>query len=200
MILASDRISELLIDLVGYSWIMALTSPATRFPQPLITFPAIVNDYAARTVATGVVALTATYVVTGSGWLLLPLVYGFWARVLAGPRFSPLGLFATKIVAPARGPWRGLPVRLVPGPPKRFAQGIGAALSSLGAALHLAGLVSAPQIVIGAITAAAFAEAAFGFCLGCVIFGRLMAAGVIPESVCDACNNLSLRAPTTARG
>ncbi len=160
----------------------------------------MVNEYAARTVATGVVALTGSYVVTGSGWLLLPLVYGFWARVVSGPRFSPLGLFATKIVAPPRAAWRGLPIRLVPGPPKRFAQGIGAALSSLGAMLHLVGFATAPQIVIGAITAAAFAEAAFGFCLGCVIFGRLMAAGLVSTSVCDACNDLSLRTAPTARG
>lgn len=179
---------------------MALTSPATRRSQPLIGFPDVVNEYAARTVAAGVVTLTALYVVTGSGWLLIPLVYGFWARVLAGPRFSPLGLFATKIVAPPRGGWRGLRVRLVPGPPKRFAQGIGAALSTLGGVLHLAGLATAPQIVIGAITGAAFAEAAFGFCLGCVIFGKLMAAGLISESVCDACNDLSLRTVPTARG
>ena len=158
-----------------------------------VGFPALVNEYAARTVAAGVVALTAGYVVTGSGWLLVPLVYGFWARVLCGPRFSPLGLLATKAIVPQLSSRFGLPVRLVPGPPKRFAQGIGAALSTSGAVLHLVGLPTVSRVAIGAITAAALAEAALGFCLGCVIFGRLMAVGLVPESVCESCNDLSLR-------
>ena len=28
---------------------------------------------------------------TGWYWLLIPLAYGFWARVLTGPKLSPLG-------------------------------------------------------------------------------------------------------------
>jgi len=49
---------------------------------------------------------------------VIPLAYGFWARVLTGPTLSPLGQLATRVVAPR------LPVepKLVPGPPKRFAQ------------------------------------------------------------------------------
>jgi hypothetical protein len=113
--------------------------------------------------------------------------------VLSGPRFSPLGLLATKVIVPQLSSRFGLQVRLVPGPPKRFAQGIGAALSTSGAVLHLVGLPTASRVAIGAVTGAAFAEAVLGFCLGCVIFGRLMAAGLVPESVCEACNDLSLR-------
>jgi hypothetical protein len=53
--------------------------------------------------------------------LLAPLAYGFVARVLTGPTLSPLGQLVTRVVTPR------LPVapRPVPGPPKRFAQGIG---------------------------------------------------------------------------
>jgi hypothetical protein len=48
-------------------------------------------------------------------------------------------------------------------------------------------------VVVGLLTGAAFLEAAFGFCLGCRIFAVLMRLGVIPESVCVECNDLSLR-------
>jgi hypothetical protein len=38
----------------------------------------------------------------------------------------------------------------------------------------------------------AFLEFAFGICLGCIVFGFLQRHGVIPETVCEACNNLNL--------
>src|SRR6516164_6780099 len=87
----------------------------------LFSFPNPVNELAARTVAGGVVLLCIATVVTGSPLLLALLAYGFVARVLTGPTLSPLGQFATRVAAPRLGP-----PRLVPGPPKRFAQGIGA--------------------------------------------------------------------------
>ena len=34
----------------------------------------------------------------------------------------------------------------------------------------------------------------FAICLGCIIFGRLQGIGVIPASVCEACNDIRLRA------
>ena len=83
-------------------------------------FPNPVNEKAARTVAVGVVAMGLLFVITGWGWVLIPLTYGFWARVLSGPTLSPLGQLATRIVAPRLGE-----PKLVPGPPKRFAQAVG---------------------------------------------------------------------------
>ena len=73
------------------------TSPRS---SSFFSFPNPVNDVAARTVATGVVLMALTVVVLGWGWVLVPLTYGFVARVLAGPRLSPLGLLATQVVAP----------------------------------------------------------------------------------------------------
>ena len=32
--------------------------------------------------------------VLGQTWILVPLAYGFVARVAAGPRYSPLGLLS----------------------------------------------------------------------------------------------------------
>jgi hypothetical protein len=61
------------------------------------------------------------------------------------------------------------------------------------------GLTTATWVVIGLLAAAAFLEAAFGLCLGCMTFSLLMRAGVIPEHVCDACADLSVRHPGLAR-
>ena len=36
-------------------------------------------------------------------------------------------------------------------------------------------------------------ESGFGLCVGCRLFAVLMRVGVIPESVCEECNDLSLR-------
>ena len=41
---------------------------------------------------------------TGFYWLLIPLAYGFWARVLTGPKLSPLAWLAMNVVAPRLGP------------------------------------------------------------------------------------------------
>ena len=159
------------------------------------SFPNPVNDYAARTVATGVVLMCALYLVTGWTWVLLPLCYGFWARVLAGPKISPLGQLATRVVAP-RIP--GEP-RLTPGPPKRFAQAIGVAFSTAALVLALGVGVGPAKIVIAALTIAAFLEAALGLCLGCKVFGQLMKTGIIPESVCVECADLSRRYPSLSK-
>ena len=93
--------------------------------RSLFSFPNPVNEVAARTVAAGVVLMGLCVAVLGWAWVLVPLTYGFVARVLSGPRFSPLGRVAVHVVAP-RLPQHE---RLVPGPPKRFAQGIGVAFS-----------------------------------------------------------------------
>ena len=69
-------------------------------------FPRTINEKAARTVA-GVVAVTGVAALAfGAQWLLLPLAYGFWARVLTGPKLSPLGRLASRVIAP---PWSGPP-------------------------------------------------------------------------------------------
>jgi hypothetical protein len=154
----------------------------------VFTYPNPVNDNVGRAVASGVVLMCVAAIAFDQPWILIPLTFGFWARVLAGPRFSPLALLASR-VAP----------KPVPGPPKRFAQGIGVVFST--SALILAygfGLTTAAWVVVAMLTCAAFLEAAFGICLGCKVFSLLMRAGVIPESVCEECADLSKRHPQLA--
>jgi len=155
--------------------------------RSLFRFPDPVNEVSARLVAGGVVLLALATLVTASPWLLAVLAYGFVARVLTGPTLSPLGQFVTRVVTPR------LPVepRWVPGPPKRFAQGIGATLSvaALVAAVGFDTTLVA-RVLVAMIVAAATLESVFAFCLGCTLFGWLIRAGVIPERVCERCVDL----------
>ncbi len=152
--------------------------------KQLLTFPDPVNETSARLVAAGVVILTVTILITQSGWLLWVLAYGFLARVLTGPTLSPLGQLVTRQLTPRLD----VDHRLVPGPPKRFAQGIGAVLS-IGAVTAYYGFdaTGLSFALVAAITFAATLESAFGYCLGCTIFNGLMRIGVIPDSICQAC-------------
>jgi hypothetical protein len=151
-----------------------------------LTFPNPVNETSARLVAFGVVLMGITFLVFRQWWLLVPLAFGFLARVLAGPRFSPLGRLVTEVVTPRLR----VDHRFVPGPPKRFAQGIGLVFS--GGAL-LAWALGAPVVsvvlIVGLVVAASL-EAFAGVCLGCIMFGYLMRWGIIPATVCESCNDL----------
>lgn len=157
----------------------------------LFSFPDPVNEVSARLVAGGVVLMSLAAIVFDQPWLTAVIAYGFLARVFTGPTLSPLGQIVTRVVTP------NLPAseRPVPGPPKRFAQGIGATLSVAAAVLALPlDLHTAAHVLLGMLAAAATLESVFGLCLGCKIFAVLMRAGVIPEEVCERCNNLALDA------
>lgn len=156
------------------------------FPDPL-------NEKAARTVA-GVVALSALLILlTGWYWLLAVLAYGFIARATTGPAFSPLGRFAMWFARRHLGE-----PTYVPGPPKRFAQAIGAACTTAGAVAAIG--FGADGVAAGlAVLMVVFAtlESVFAFCAGCQAFAVLMRLGVIPEEVCERCANINLqRSPT----
>lgn len=171
---------------------VAIPDPLGRVSgvKDLFRFPNPVNEVSARLVAGGVVLLTLVILLGGQTWAIGLLAYGFVARVLTGPTLSPLGQFVTRVLTPA------LPfeAKLVPGPPKRFAQGIGATLSTAAVVAHFGfGSVTVANVLVAMILVAASLEAFVGFCLGCTIFRGLMRLGVIPETVCEACNNLQLR-------
>ena len=156
----------------------------------LFSFPDPVNEVSARLVAAGVVVMAAIILFAGQIWLVAVLAYGFVARVLTGPTLSPLGRVVTDVITP-RLPFAARPTA---GPPKRFAQGIGATLSTAAVVAHFGfGSATVANVLVAMILVAASLEAFVGFCLGCTIFRGLMRLGVIPETVCEACNNLQLR-------
>lgn len=155
----------------------------------LFGFPSEVNETSARLVAAGAVTQGVVFLVFRQWWLLLPLAYGFLARVLTGPRLSPLGQFVTRVVTPRLR----VQHRIVPGPPKRFAQGVGLVFSGGALIAELAGADVVAVVLIAGLAVAATLEAAFAVCLGCIVFGRLMAWGIIPADVCESCNDISGR-------
>jgi len=153
----------------------------------VFSFPNPVNEKAARVVAATVLVLAIVTLATGWYWLLAVMAYGFIARALTGPTLSPLGRLATGVV----GPRLGTP-KYVPGPPKRFAQAIGAVITTAGAILALAFRrhAAADGLVVVMILAAGL-ESILAVCVGCQLFGLLMRVGLIPDEVCAECADIT---------
>ena len=153
----------------------------------LFSFPNPVNEVSARLVAGGVLLLALATIASGQLWITAVIAYGFVARVLTGPTLSPLGQLVTRVITPR------LPVapKPVAGPPKRFAQGIGAVVTVTAAILALGfGLEGEAYAVLGLLIVAATLESVFAFCIGCQLFAALMRLGVVPEAVCERCNDI----------
>jgi hypothetical protein len=79
----------------------------------------------------------------------------------------------------------------VPGPPKRFAQAIGASITTAAAiaalVLHADGVADGLLVVL---ILAAGLESLFAVCLGCQVFSLLMRAGVVPAEICAECADI----------
>jgi hypothetical protein len=155
----------------------------------VFSFPNPVNEKAARVVAGAVCVLSIVTLATGAYWIAAVLAYGFVARVLAGPTLSPLGQLATRVIAPRLGA-----PKLVPGPPKRFAQSIGALFTTAVALVALvAGDHPLADVLLGLMIVASALESVLAFCVGCQLFALLMRTGLVPQSVCLECAEVSLR-------
>lgn len=158
-----------------------------RSAGALFSFPDPVDEISARLVAGGVVLLSTLALVTGWPWLVALIAYGFVARVLTGPTLSPLGQLVTRVIRPRLA----VSPRLVPGPPKRFAQGIGVLFTAVAAVLAVG---TKQHLVVDALLvcmlAAATLESVFAYCLGCKVFALLMRAGIVPAAVCERCSEL----------
>ena len=160
----------------------------------LFSFPNPVNEKAARIVA-GVVLITVLVILaTGAYWLLIPLAYGFWARVLTGPTLSPLGWTAQNVIAPRLGPKKP-----VPGPPKRFAQGMGAGMATIALVLWLVvGSHAATDVVLGLFVVAAGPGIDLRLLPGLPGVRAADARRADPGEVCAECADLSGRLRASA--
>lgn len=161
--------------------------PANGNSAKLFGFPNPVNETSARLVATGVVLQGVAFLIIREWWVLVPLAFGFLARVLTGPKLSLLGQFVTRVVTPRLR----VQHRFVPGPPKRFAQGIGLTFSAGALIAWLAGAPVVSYVLIVGLIGAATLESVFAICLGCIIFNQLIAWGLVPESVCVECARIT---------
>ncbi|MCQ9131321.1 DUF4395 domain-containing protein [Streptomyces hilarionis] len=108
----------------------------------------------------------AVVLITGSPWLLAWQTLAFALGAAGGPGRSPYGWVFRRLVRPRLGP----PVAFEAPEPPRFAQAVGLLFAGLG----LVGLVLGPEwlglAATGAALAAAFLNAAFGYCLGCEMY------------------------------
>jgi len=159
-------------------------------PRTLLSFPDPVNETSARLVAAGVVAQAIVFLVVREWWVLVPLTFGFLARVATGPTLSPLGQIVTRVATPAveTRSRRRNPVfrsRQVPGPPKRFAQAIGLAFTASASVAWILGAPSVAIVLIGVLAVAAMLEAAFAICLGCIAYSAIWG--------CADCDDISDR-------
>jgi hypothetical protein len=105
-------------------------------------------------------AVQAVLFALGAGLGVARTPYGWAFKSFIRPRLSP-------------------PRELEDAGPPRFAQGVGLAFAVVALAGYLAGVPLLGAIATGFALAAAFLNAAFGFCLGCEVFllGRRALAG-----------------------
>jgi hypothetical protein len=108
-------------------------------------------------------AVLAAVLLTGSSWLLAAQTAVFIVGAVAGVRYAPYGLVFHYLVRPRIGP----PAAFEEPAPPRFAQAVGAFFGVLGLVGFIVGVDSLGHAAVGMAFAAAFANAAFNFCLGC---------------------------------
>jgi len=121
----------------------------------------------------------AVALLTGSGWLLLAQALVFAAGAFGGLARAPYGLLYRRFVRPRLGP----PDALEAEAPPRFAQLVGLVFATVGAAGYLGGLAVVGVTATALAIAAAFLNAAFGYCLGCELYllGARLRAGARPR-------------------
>lgn len=147
----------------------------------VFSFPTEVDEHAARLVATGVVVIGLVALGTSQPAFVALLSVGFWLRVGWGPRFSLLARLAMRLASRL---WTPRPVL---GSPKRFAQGVGAVVTTAASALLYAGFPVAGWSLVVMLVVFAGLEAAVAFCMGCWVYGRLQVLGLIAPDACVDC-------------
>ena len=118
-------------------------------------------------ITTVVLALALVLVGTTAGTVLVAwqtLVFGLGAIV--GLHAQPYGIVFRRLVRPRLAP----PAELEDAAPPRFAQAVGLVFLVVALVASLTGVTVVATVAIAFALAAAFLNAAFGFCLGCEMF------------------------------
>ena len=102
--------------------------------------------------------------------------------MLTGPTLSPLARLASSVIAPQLGE-----AKWVAAPPKRFAQAMGAAMTTGAVVAWALGADTVATVLLALLVVAATLESVFALCLGCKVFAGLMRVGLVPRSVCESC-------------
>jgi predicted lipid-binding transport protein (Tim44 family) len=104
--------------------------------------------------------------ITGSVWLLAAQAVVFGVGAVRGIHATPYAWLFRRFVRPRLAP----PAELEDARPPRFAQGVGLGFAVVGVLGGLAGLTPVFLVATGLALAAAFLNAAFGYCLGCEVY------------------------------
>lgn len=144
--------------------------------------PTKVNGGAVRVVALLTTLISLLALGVRSAWLPALLAADFLLRGFGKPRLSPLAAVARSVQRFT--PFADTPIFFAP---KRFAARIGALLSGGAALLWFLGLGTAGGALLGMLAFFAFLEGAFGYCVGCKIYGRLIRRGIISAENCPDC-------------
>jgi hypothetical protein len=144
----------------------------TAAPSPVVPpratpgQPPRIDPRGPRFAATLTSVVLAVVLVTGNGWLLAAQAVVFALAAVGGLGRSPYGWLYRRLVRPRLGP----PTELEDAAPPRFAQGVGLAFALVGTVGYLTGAVWLGQAATALALAAAFLNAAFGYCLGCEVY------------------------------
>ena len=146
-------------------------------------FPAKVPEAVVRSTAIEVFAVAVLTVVLRNPWSAAALAVDFAMRAFVSPKLSPFAAISKAV-------W--VPVLHLKGPtifytPKKFAAGMGFAMSAAGTVLLFAGPPFAGAAVFSVLALFSFLEGAFGLCVGCKIFGFLAGRGLVDASDCPNC-------------
>ncbi|WP_370097071.1 DUF4395 domain-containing protein [Streptacidiphilus sp. MAP12-20] len=128
--------------------------------------PALIDPRGPRFAAALTTLVLAAALITGSGALLAAQTLVFALGATLGLRFSPYGLLYRTLVRPRLGP----PGELEDERPPRFAQAVGFAFGAVGTIGYLVGPSWLGVAACALALAAAFLNAAFGYCLGCEVY------------------------------
>jgi hypothetical protein len=115
-------------------------------------------------------AVLALVLLSSSGILLAAQAAVFALGAFAGMRFSPYAVLFRILVAPRLAP----PAHREDAAPVRFSQAVGLAFAAVGTVGYLAGLPVLGIVATALALAAAFLNAAFGFCLGCEMYALIV--------------------------
>lgn len=109
----------------------------------------------------------AVVLVTAGVWLLAAQAVVFALGAVAGLRFAPYSVLYRRAVAPRLA----RPTEREEAAPVRFSQLVGFVFAAVGVLGYALGLPVVGLVATALALVAAFLNAAFGFCLGCEMYG-----------------------------
>ena len=144
-------------------------SQATTGSHPA-TAPGRIDPRGPRFAATLTTVVLAVALLSSSTALTVALLAAqaalFAVGAFAGIQNTPYGWLFRTVVRPRLG----APSELEDAAPPRFAQAVGLGFALVALAGFLSGATLLGAVATGAALAAAFLNAAFGFCLGCEVY------------------------------